>query len=124
MTGKRRVALVGDYNPAVIAHQAIPEALRLAGLQNGDDVEGVWLHTASIGDPAAQLRDFAGIWCVPALTPMPTAPWRRSDTPGSGSVPSSEPAPASSTRCLNMPATYAACTKPPTPRTIPKLPAA
>jgi CTP synthase (UTP-ammonia lyase) len=66
MTGKRCVALVGDYNPAVIAHQAIPEALRLAGLQTGDDVEGVWLHTASIVDPAAQLRDFAGIWCVPA----------------------------------------------------------
>jgi CTP synthase (UTP-ammonia lyase) len=66
MTGKRRVALIGDYNPAVIAHQAIPEALRLAGLQTGDDVEGVWLYTASIVDPAAQLRDFAGIWCVPA----------------------------------------------------------
>src|SRR5271165_3995380 len=66
MTGKRRVALVGDYNPAVIAHQAIPDALRLVGLQTRDDVEGVWLHTASIVDPAAQLRDFAGIWCVPA----------------------------------------------------------
>jgi|HubBroStandDraft_4_1064222.scaffolds.fasta_scaffold04775_4 CTP synthase (UTP-ammonia lyase) len=66
MTGKRRVALVGDYNPAVIAHQAIPAALRLAGLQTGDDVEGVWLHTSSIVDPAGQLRDFAGIWCVPA----------------------------------------------------------
>lgn len=65
MTDKRRVALVGDYNPAVIAHQAIPEALRLAGLQAGHDVEGVWLHTASIVDPAAQLRDFEGIWCVP-----------------------------------------------------------
>lgn len=66
MTGKRRVALIGDYNPAVIAHQAVPEALRLAGLQTGDDVEGVWLYTASIVDPAARLRDFAGIWCVPA----------------------------------------------------------
>ena len=66
MAGERRVALVGDYNPAVIAHQAIPEALRLAGLQSGNNVEGVWLHTASIADPAAQLRDFAGIWCVPA----------------------------------------------------------
>jgi len=66
MTGKLLVALVGDYDPAVIAHQAIPEALRLAGLQTGNCVEGVWLHTASIADPAAQLRDFAGIWCVPA----------------------------------------------------------
>src|SRR6516165_5690023 len=66
MTGKLLVALVGDYDPAVIAHQAIPEALRLAGLQTGNCVEGVWLHTASIADAAAQLRDFAGIWCVPA----------------------------------------------------------
>ncbi len=66
MAGKQLVALVGDYDPTVIAHQAIPEALRLAGLQAGDDVEGVWLHTVSITDPAAQLRDFAGIWCVPA----------------------------------------------------------
>jgi CTP synthase (UTP-ammonia lyase) len=66
MIGKRRVALVGDYDPSVIAHQAIPEALRLAGIQSGDNVEGIWLHTASIADPASQLRDFAGIWCVPA----------------------------------------------------------
>ena len=66
MTGKLRVALIGDYNPAVIAHQAIPAALRLAGLQTGSNVEGVRLHTASIADPGAQLRDFAGIWCVPA----------------------------------------------------------
>ena len=61
MTGKRRVALVGDYKPAVIAHQAIPEALRLASFQTGVNVEGVWLHTASIADPSAQLLDFVGI---------------------------------------------------------------
>lgn len=66
MTGKRRVALVGDYKPAVIAHQAIPEALRLASFQTGVNVEGVWIHTASIADPPAQLLDFVGIWCVPA----------------------------------------------------------
>jgi CTP synthase (UTP-ammonia lyase) len=66
MASKRLVALRGDYDPTVIAHQAIPEALRLASLQTGISVEGAWLHTASIADPAAQLRDFAGIWCVPA----------------------------------------------------------
>jgi CTP synthase (UTP-ammonia lyase) len=66
MASKRLVALVGDYDPTVIAHQAIPEALRLASLQTGSNVEGVWLHTASITDPTTQLRDFAGIWCVPA----------------------------------------------------------
>jgi CTP synthase (UTP-ammonia lyase) len=55
-----RVALVGDYNQSAIAHQAIPEALRLAG------VEAVWVHTASIRDAAADLAGFDGIWCVPA----------------------------------------------------------
>lgn len=49
-----------DRDPAVIAHQAIPEALRLAGIRTGDNVEGIWLHTASIAEPAAQLRDFGG----------------------------------------------------------------
>jgi hypothetical protein len=39
-----RLALFVDYDPAVIAHQVIPEALRLfAG--TGHSVEGVWVHT-------------------------------------------------------------------------------
>src|SRR5438093_9529667 len=57
-----RVALIGDFNGAVIAHQAIPKALRLASA----DVEPVWIHTASMADPAVELADFDGIWCVPA----------------------------------------------------------
>jgi CTP synthase (UTP-ammonia lyase) len=59
------VALVGDYNPAVIAHQAIPEALRLTA-DAGYSAEGVWVHTESIRNPEADLRDFDGVWCVPA----------------------------------------------------------
>ena len=51
-----RIALIGDFNPAVIAHQAIPKALNMAG------AEGVWCHTAAI----PSLSDFDGIWCVPA----------------------------------------------------------
>jgi CTP synthase (UTP-ammonia lyase) len=60
-----RVALIGDYNPAVIAHQAIPEALRLSA-DASHPVEGVWIHTGSISNAEVQLRDFDGIWCVPA----------------------------------------------------------
>lgn len=56
-----RVALVGDFDPSVVAHQAIPKALALAGA-----VEPVWIHTASITDPGGQFADFDGIWCVPA----------------------------------------------------------
>lgn len=61
-----RIALVGDYNPSVIAHQAIPEAIRLSADTLGYPAEAVWIHTASISNSEASLRDFDGIWCVPA----------------------------------------------------------
>jgi len=60
-----RVALIGDYDSSVIAHQAIPRALRLSS-GTGHSVEGVWVHTASISNAESQLRDFDGVWCVPA----------------------------------------------------------
>ena len=55
MTAKLRIALVGDYNANVIAHQAIPPALRLAGEALGQQVEGVWTHTSSLNNSAVQL---------------------------------------------------------------------
>ncbi|HEY3928528.1 MAG TPA: CTP synthase, partial [Candidatus Koribacter sp.] len=58
--------LLGDYNAAVIAHQAIPEALRLAGADLGVEVEWVWMHTSLLRDPAHQFQDFEGMWVVPA----------------------------------------------------------
>jgi CTP synthase (UTP-ammonia lyase) len=61
------IALVGDYDPAVPAHQAIPVALRLAGERLGVSVEPVWTHTSTLGPAVArQLAGFAGVWCVPA----------------------------------------------------------
>lgn len=66
MAAELRIALVGDYNPNVIAHQAIPPALRLAGEALGKQVEGVWTHTSSLTDPALQLEAFDGIWGLPA----------------------------------------------------------
>jgi CTP synthase (UTP-ammonia lyase) len=62
-----RVALVGDYNPAVPAHRAIPPALELAAKKLGVGVEPVWLHTAALGpDVPAKLASFCGVWVVPA----------------------------------------------------------
>ena len=55
-----KVALIGDFDASVIAHQAIPFALAMTGL------EAVWIHTATVGDAASTLASFAGIWCVPA----------------------------------------------------------
>jgi CTP synthase (UTP-ammonia lyase) len=61
------IALIGDYNPAVIAHRAIPEALTLAGQHCGVAVESLWVHTTTIGrDPTLRFADVAAIWCVPA----------------------------------------------------------
>jgi CTP synthase (UTP-ammonia lyase) len=61
-----RVALVGDFNPSVVAHQAIPKALELAGAQHGVAVEPVWVHPSSISGAETRLAGFDGIWCVPA----------------------------------------------------------
>ena len=55
-----RIALVGDFDVAVVAHRAIVAALDLGG------AEGVWIRTSAITDAPAQLKDFDGIWCVPA----------------------------------------------------------
>lgn len=55
-----RVALAGDFDATVTAHRAIPLALELAG------VEGVWVHTSTIGEARETFAGFDGIWCVPA----------------------------------------------------------
>ena len=55
-----RIALIGEHDPTVTAHRAIPLALDRAGAR------GVWIRTDSIGaDPAAILEAFDGLWCVP-----------------------------------------------------------
>jgi CTP synthase (UTP-ammonia lyase) len=61
------VALVGDHDPAVIAHQAIPRALELAARAAEADVSWEWVGTDTIGpDPVARLSRSDAIWCVPA----------------------------------------------------------
>jgi CTP synthase (UTP-ammonia lyase) len=56
-----RIALVGDFSPDVIAHRAINESLRLAGLER---IEPQWIHTSTIRS-YEPLASFHGIWCVP-----------------------------------------------------------
>jgi CTP synthase (UTP-ammonia lyase) len=63
----KRIALLGDYNPQVIAHRAIPQALKLAAASAGTPVDAVWVETAILGsDVPHQLADCDAIWCVPA----------------------------------------------------------
>lgn len=57
-----RIALVGDYKPEVLAHQAIPKALALAS--EGGNVQPVWVGTEAA--LYADLEEYAAFWCVPA----------------------------------------------------------
>jgi CTP synthase (UTP-ammonia lyase) len=66
MSGPLRIALVGDHNPSVIAHQAIPLALKLTATDLGVQVQADWVATRAIGDAANDLARYQGIWCVPA----------------------------------------------------------
>jgi CTP synthase (UTP-ammonia lyase) len=59
------IALIGDYDPAVTAHQAIPRALELAGTAAGSPVRWQWIGTADITDAPRQLAPFSGLWVVP-----------------------------------------------------------
>lgn len=59
-----KIGLIGDYQESVTAHRAIPEALRLAALENSSTMEYSWLHSTQL--KSTTLEDFSGLWCVPA----------------------------------------------------------
>ncbi|MFC4101274.1 CTP synthase C-terminal region-related (seleno)protein [Paenibacillus xanthanilyticus] len=62
-----KIGLIGDYNEEVVAHRAIPEAIRLASEDIGVGVEVEWIPTTSLDEMAEEkLRYFDGLWCVPA----------------------------------------------------------
>ncbi len=62
-----RIALIGDYTPAAIAHQAIPQALARAAAAEGVSCEWAWVHTSRVpADAALPLAVFDAVWCVPA----------------------------------------------------------
>jgi CTP synthase (UTP-ammonia lyase) len=61
------IGLIGDFNPDVTAHRAIPRALALAAEAEECQAELTWLATNKIR--AADREQFAqcdGLWCVPA----------------------------------------------------------
>ena len=66
------LALIGDYNPDVIAHQAIPVALQQAADALGLTVHFRWLETDTLS-ATSELQGFDGFWCVPA------SPYRDTD---------------------------------------------
>nr|WP_159465790.1 CTP synthase [Scandinavium goeteborgense] len=60
-----RIALVGDFNPEVIAHQAIPLAIDDAAAVQELTADYDWVATADIKS-ADDLADYDAIWLVPA----------------------------------------------------------
>lgn len=66
------VGLVGDESDAVVAHRAIPVALRLAAERVGCSVEHRWVPTETI-DSDAVVQPFDGLWCVPGSPYRSTA---------------------------------------------------
>ena len=62
-----KVALIGDYNPSVTAHQAIPKALGIAADQLGIEIGYEWIDSPNlVGDLSEILAPFDGVWAVPA----------------------------------------------------------
>ena len=58
------IGLIGDYDAGITAHQAIPEALRLAAADCGVGVELEWVPTDEISRDQ-RISQFDGLWCVP-----------------------------------------------------------
>ena len=61
-----KLALVGDYNPQVLAHRAIPTALELACNATGVKLEWTWIGTGKIADATRDLAGYSAVWVVPA----------------------------------------------------------
>ena len=62
-----RIALIGDFDPAVTAHRAIPRALQISAGPLGVEVAPDWIHTSTIGRTSAErLTHYNAVWCVPA----------------------------------------------------------
>jgi len=61
---KIQIALIGDYNESVTAHQAIPSAIELAASALNIEVSYEWVSTESVD--VGRLSQFHAIWCIPA----------------------------------------------------------
>jgi len=66
MDSSSRVALVGDFNPDVTAHIAIPKALEISSVDTGHPIEAVWMPTNELSTSVNALQSFDAVWCVPA----------------------------------------------------------
>jgi CTP synthase (UTP-ammonia lyase) len=67
MTRSIRIGLIGDYDPEVKAHIAIPRAVVLASHTKAIEAETSWLPTPLLESlTEEQLSTYDAFWCVPA----------------------------------------------------------
>ncbi len=67
MSETLHIGLIGDYNPQVRAHQAIPRALELAASSLGLSLQADWHATDALeGRVEELLSGYDALWCVPA----------------------------------------------------------
>src|SRR6266851_6998549 len=67
MASNIRIGLIGDFNPSVKAHIAIPQAVALAANNLECDAETSWLATLLLERNTEQLLSaYDALWCVPA----------------------------------------------------------
>ena len=59
------IALIGDYNPSVTAHRAIPPALERAARATGTTVTWEWIATDELPGNFGRLEQYHGVWVVP-----------------------------------------------------------
>jgi CTP synthase (UTP-ammonia lyase) len=61
------IAMVGDHDPDVVAHRAVPKSLGLSALSLGRPVDAVWVATERVAeDEEEALGHVDAIWLVPA----------------------------------------------------------
>ncbi|PVZ82142.1 hypothetical protein C9426_30760 [Serratia sp. S1B] len=59
-----RLALIGDYQPTIVAHQAIPIAIQLTASHLDVDIQAQWIPTETLNNTAV-LQGYDAIWVVP-----------------------------------------------------------
>jgi CTP synthase (UTP-ammonia lyase) len=61
-----KIALIGDYRAEVVAHRAIPVALRAAATELDVALTWEFIHTSELrGALDTKLSAYHGIWCMP-----------------------------------------------------------
>jgi CTP synthase (UTP-ammonia lyase) len=62
-----RIGLIGDFDPEVKAHVAIPQAIQLASHELSSQVNCEWIPTPLLeSDVEKQLKNYQALWVVPA----------------------------------------------------------